>query len=159
MISVESEIARIIQLAVAPVFLIAGVGAILGVVLNRLNILFRRYREFEASVFSDDSSALTEDEHAELQIVDRRLALMHRAIILLVLAILFIALVIVALFADAALHFPSAPFVVAGLFVAAMISLVAALGSFLMEVTIATRALRVRKGLLRRDASLARRRI
>lgn len=144
----EAEIARIIQLAVTPVFLIMGIGGLLGVLLGRLKLIYQRYRRVEAAVKELDVKDVTPEQKTELQWLDRRLQLMHRAIMLSTLTMLLVCLVIITLFVEEFIQFDLST-LVAGLFVTAMIALVFALAFFLIEIRIATRMLRVRKDLLR----------
>ncbi|MEM7327486.1 MAG: DUF2721 domain-containing protein [Pseudomonadota bacterium] len=143
----EAEIARIIQLAVTPVFLIMGIGGILGVLLGRLKLMFQRYRRVDAELRQDPDTALSEEQKLEFQWLDRRMQLMHRAITLSTLSMLLVCLVIITLFVEEFIRIDLSGFV-AGLFVAAMVALVFALSFFLMEIRIATRMLRVRQDLL-----------
>ncbi|MEP1143273.1 MAG: DUF2721 domain-containing protein [Henriciella sp.] len=143
----EAEIARIIQLAVTPVFLIMGIGGVLGVLLGRLKLIFQRYRRLEEALRDDASSHATQEQKSDLKRLDRRMQLMHRAIILSTLSMLLVCLVIITLFVEEFIRFDLSV-LVAGLFVTAMIALVFALSFFLIEIRIATRMLRVRRDLL-----------
>lgn len=143
----EAEIARIIQLAVTPVFLIMGIGGVLGVLLGRLKLIFQRYRRLEEALRADGSSHATPEQKNDLKRLDRRMQLMHRAIILSTLSMLLVCLVIITLFVEEFIRFDLSV-LVAGLFVTAMIALVFALSFFLIEIRIATRMLRVRRELL-----------
>ena len=143
----EAEIARIIQLAVTPVFLIMGIGGVLGVLLGRLKLIFQRYRRLEEALREEDSEQVTPEQKSDLKRLDRRMQLMHRAIILSTLSMLLVCLVIITLFVEEFIRFDLSV-LVAGLFVTAMIALVFALSFFLIEIRIATRMLRVRRDLL-----------
>jgi len=143
----EAEIARIIQLAVTPVFLIMGIGGVLGVLLGRLKLIFQRYRRLEEALRDDASRHATQEQKSDLKRLDRRMQLMHRAIILSTLSMLLVCLVIITLFVEEFIRFDLSV-LVAGLFVTAMIALVFALSFFLIEIRIATRMLRVRRDLL-----------
>ncbi|MEM9570417.1 MAG: DUF2721 domain-containing protein [Pseudomonadota bacterium] len=143
----EAEIARIIQLAVAPVFLIAGIGGILSVLLNRLKLIYQRYRRFEQQFLEDPDRSPNSEEQNELHLLDRRMTLIHRSITLSTLAVLLVCLVIVALFTEEFIRVDVSG-LVASLFVATMATLILALIFFLLEIRIATRMLRVRRDLL-----------
>lgn len=134
-----ATVANIIQLAVAPVFLLAGIGGILNVVAHRLARVVDRVRSLESDVGTADAE--TRDLRT-LAILDRRMRLCHWAIGLCVGAALLISVVVIILFiADlAAINF-AIP--VSLLFIAAMASLTLGLLLFLSEVTIATRSVRV----------------
>lgn len=143
----EAEIVRIIQLAVTPVFLIMGIGGILGVLLGRLKLMFQRYRRLDAALRDKPDRNISPEEKLEFQWLDRRMQLMHRAIILSTLSMLLVCLVIITLFLEEFIRIDLSV-LVAGLFVAAMVALVFALSFFLIEIRIATRMLRVRQDLL-----------
>lgn len=144
----EAEIARIIQLAVTPVFLIMGIGGILGVLLGRLKLMFRRYRRVYGELRKDPEAIISPEQKIEFQWLDRRMQLMHRAITLSTLSMLLVCLVIITLFVEEFIRIDLSV-LVAGLFVAAMVALVFALSFFLMEIRIATRMLRVSQDLVK----------
>jgi CBS domain containing-hemolysin-like protein len=135
------DIAHAIQLAVAPVFLFSGVGVLLGVLTNRLARVVDRARKIEESMQRAESAAL-EDARAQLGVAARRARYMNAAITLSTVAALLIALVIALLFASTFVPLNLAASV-AVLFVLAMLALVCALLSFLLEVRIAIAALRI----------------
>lgn len=138
-----STVAQIIQLAIAPVFLLTGIGGILNVVASRLARVIDRVRIVETQIPSAEGQA-RDAQIAALAVADRRLHLCHWAIALCTIAALLVCLVIVVLFiADMMAMDFATP--VSWLFVAAMASLTAGLLVFLTEVTIATRAVRVSK--------------
>jgi membrane glycosyltransferase len=143
----EAEIASIIQLAVAPVFLIAGIGGILNVLLTRLKLIYQRYRRFEQAFIDDPQRTASSEERLELKLLDRRMSLIHRSIALSTLAVLLVCIVIVALFTEEFIQY-DVSVLVAALFVATMATLIVALIFFLVEIRIAMRMLRVRKDLL-----------
>jgi hypothetical protein len=150
-----SNIAQIIQLAIAPVFLLAGLGGILNVVASRLARVVDRVRTLERDYPTADAE-LQAEELRELAILDRRMGLCHWSVALCTAAALLICLVVMILFiADLiSLNF-ALP--VSLLFVAAMVSVTVGLSLFLFEVTIATRSVRVNeKFVLRRGPKNAR---
>jgi MFS family permease len=143
-----STIAHIIQLAVAPVFLLAGIGSLLNVLAGRLSRIVDRARMLERHIPSaSDEQRLT--EIAELEILERRMSICHWAIGLCTTAALLICLVVMILFVSdlVALRF-SVP--VSLLFIAAMLSLTLGLLLFLGEVTIATRFVHVSEEFVER---------
>lgn len=135
------DIAHAIQLAVAPVFLFSGVGVLLGVLTNRLARVVDRARKIEESMKLADSAGL-EGAREQLSVAARRARYMNVAITLSTVAALLIALVIALLFASTFVPLNLAGSV-AVLFVLAMLALVCALVSFLLEVRIAIAALRI----------------
>ena len=139
-----SNMAHGIQLAVAPVFLLSGVGVTLIVLTNRLARVIDRARGIEARL-QTLPPAEKDGHQAELGVLSRRARLIHRAITLSTLCALLICLVIVALFLGAFLATDlSTP--VALLFIIAMIAFIGALVSFLREIFLATASLRFGPG-------------
>jgi uncharacterized membrane protein (DUF485 family) len=143
-----SDIAHIIQLAIAPVFTLAGIGALLNVMANRLARVVDRWRALEEGLASEDETS-RRVHHTELGVLDRRMVHIHRAIALCTLAAygLMICLVIILLFTGQLIAIPVAA-AVSILFVVSMSLLVVALVSFYIEVTIASRILRVTRAVL-----------
>jgi hypothetical protein len=140
-------IADVIRLAVAPVFLLSGVGVMLTVLTNRLGRTVDRARVLEGRETAMTSQADVEDLRRQLLVLERRAHLLGRAIALCTVCALLVALVIVTLFLGAFYRFGFAG-VIAGLFILAMLSFTGALLLFLQEVFIATSAMRI--GLKRR---------
>jgi hypothetical protein len=135
------DIAHAIQLAVAPVFLLSGIGVMLGVLTNRLARIVDRARKVEESLrqaTAPDIPAARE----QLRIASRRARFINVSITLCTIAALLIALVVALLFSSTFVPISLAVYV-AALFVVAMMALVGALVSFLVEVRIATAALRI----------------
>ncbi|MFN3312204.1 MAG: DUF2721 domain-containing protein [Hyphomonas sp.] len=141
-----SDIAHIIQLAIAPVFTLAGIGALLNVMANRLARVVDRWRALEAGLAADDEIA-SRLHVTELGVLDRRMVHIHRAIALSTLAALLICIVIILLFTGQLFTVPVAR-TVSVLFVASMGLLVVGLVSFYIEVRIASRILRVTRAVL-----------
>lgn len=140
------EVAHIIQLAIAPVFTLAGIGALLNVMANRLARVVDRWRALEGGLSEADLDTRLLF-HAELAVLDKRMERIHRAISLSTLAALLICVVIILLFTGQLVPIPVAQ-AVSVLFVASMLFLSVALVSFLMEVRIASRTLRVARAVL-----------
>jgi len=136
-----ADIARVIQLSVAPVFLISGIAALLSVLSGRLARLVDRARVLEALAHAQ-AEAVPEAVHDELDILSRRSKLIYRAITLGTSSALLICFVVASLFISALLEFPISK-IVGGLFIAAMFALIATLLFFLREVFLATRTLRI----------------
>ena len=134
-----ASIAQVIQAAVAPVFLIAGVGATLNVLASRIGRIIDRARLMEDRLLTATADH-SRELHARLRVLSRRATLINRAIALCVLSGLLVSLVVAALFVSALLRIElAAPIAVT--FVIALLSLASALLLFLREVFIATRSL------------------
>lgn len=137
------DVSHIIQLAIAPVFLLSGIGPQLIVLTNRLARIIDRSRDVEHLLRDRDAP----DQHdliPELQILYRRAHLINYAITLSTACALLICLVVAALFiGDAAgLELDR---LIAGLFVVAMLSLIGSYSFLLREIMIATRSLSMRR--------------
>jgi hypothetical protein len=138
-----TTVSHVIQLAVAPVFLLSGVGAILAVLINRLSRIVDRYRLLEKRIPGAGADAATA-EHMEMEILSRRARLIHWAISLCTIGALFICIVVATLFIGSMLSVGMSQ-AIALMFVAAMLALIAGLLSFLREITLATGGIHVRK--------------
>lgn len=145
-VTIPSDIAHIIQLAIAPVFLLAGIGALLNVMTNRLARVVDRWRKVEGFM-TELSEDLRQRHVPELAAIDKRMIRINRAVTLSALSALLICLVIVTLFAGQLVR-TDVSNLVAVLFVASMGVLIVALVYFLSEISIATRTLRVAPHLL-----------
>lgn len=134
-------IAHVIQLSVAPVFLLTGVGAILGVMSNRLVRIVDRARTLEGQM-GDSGDAAQPDLVVELRMLSRRARLINWAVSLCVVCALLIPAVIVGLFVSA-LWAQDTSRIVAVLFTGALLALIGGLLCFLREVQLATASLRI----------------
>jgi len=136
-----SAIAHVIQLAIAPVFLITGVCTLLGVLANRLGRIVDRARVIERKLEIPDEVKRVRLEE-ELIRLCRRARFVNLAIRCSIISALLTCITISTLFTGTFVpaHLSK---VIAVLFVAAMLSLFLALLAFLREVMVATRALRI----------------
>ncbi|MEZ5892435.1 MAG: DUF2721 domain-containing protein [Parvularculaceae bacterium] len=141
-----SDIAHVIQLSVAPVFLLAGIGALLNVVASRLGRVVDRARFLEERIIAPRNAAEEARDRAEVTSLDRRMALAQRSIFLFCVAALLVCLVVATLFVSG-LAGLSAGLAVALMFIAAMVAMTGGLSLFLLEITAATRTIRVRAEL------------
>jgi hypothetical protein len=135
------DIAHAIQLALAPVFLLTGIAALLGVLTNRLARVVDRARSIEREL-RQATSPEPDRAREQLRVMARRSRYINVAITLATTAGLLIALVVALLFASTFAPLRLAVYV-AVLFVVSMVSLVGAFLSFLLEVRIAIAALRI----------------
>jgi CBS domain containing-hemolysin-like protein len=136
------DIAHLIQIALTPIFLISAIGVTLNVLTNRLARIVDRARAMEDELRRPDHTPDGRDLHAALGVLARRARYINAAITLITLSALFIALVVVMLFVNAFLRWDLSAFT-AWMFILSMLSLAAALLSFLIEVRIATNTLRI----------------
>jgi len=139
-----SAIAHVIQLAIAPVFLISGVATLLSVLANRLGRIVDRARVLDSQLDLSDEArrALALEEFTGLS---TRARLANIAITFCTLCAMLTCVTIATLFIGTFTTINLSR-VITGLFIAAMFSLFLALVSFLGEVIIATRALRISSG-------------
>jgi CBS domain containing-hemolysin-like protein len=133
------DVAHIIQLAVAPVFLLSGVGVTLGLFTNRLARIVDRARLLEDRLTHDRGNAALREG---LRVLARRSRYINSAITLGTLSGLMVALTVVLLFMHALIGVRLEG-TIAVVFVVAMLALTAALLVFLIEVRIATAALNI----------------
>ena len=138
-----AAIAHQIQLAVAPVFLLAGIGAFLSVLTQRLARTVERSRTLEREFAALDEEA-RRAVTMEIELLDRRMTAVNLAITACTAAALFVCLLVAMLFladlTDLALGRP-----IAILFIIAMVLLIAGLSFFLWEIRLAIRGLRVHR--------------
>jgi hypothetical protein len=136
-----TTIAHVIQLSVAPVFLLTGIAGFLNVLTGRLGRVIDRARSLERAMAAGNGE-LEAAEHARLRTLAVRARWINIAISLCVLSAILIALVVVTLFASA---FWGSDYRggVAGLFIAAMLALIGGLVFFMREIYLATSSLRI----------------
>ena len=142
------DITHVIQLAVAPVFLLTAVGTLLAVLTNRLGRAVDRKRVLDNLLPTMAPVAEVEDlrlARAELALVLRRIELIYRAIVLAVLCALLISLVIVVAFVDAFLA-ANLSNALGVLFILALIALIASLLVFLREIFLGVRTSQLTRG-------------
>ena len=140
----------IVRQALAPVFLLSGIGAFLNVCASRLSRIVDRSRQVEPLLL--DSSGPEHDRWlGEMHVLDRRMALVSWAITLSVLSAVLICIVVSLLFAASLsrVHFGTA---IALLFIGSMVAIGAAFAVFLVETRVGSRAVRVRSELLQHEA-------
>jgi hypothetical protein len=135
------DIAHVIQLAVAPVFLLTGIGAMVSVLSHRISRIVDRARVLEerlAKADKDQAMAI----HVGLSTLARRARLVNIAITLCVACALLVCTVVALLFIGTFLDLNLAA-AVAWLFIAAMAILIASLLVFLREIRLAIASLRI----------------
>ncbi len=144
-----STIAQAIQLSVAPVFLLAGIGAVLNVIAGRLSRVIDRSRTLEK--LHPSSSGAEHDRHVwELRQLDRRMSVINAALFLCVSSAVAICTVVALLFVAELTNLRIGT-IVALIFILATGLLVSGLVMFMIEVRLSLRATRVRVELLEID--------
>ena len=142
-IDLQTEnIARLIQLALGPVFLLSGVGITLSRLTQRLSRIVDRARTLE-----DQRERTTEENRLkridrDLRVIWRRTRYINSAILLSTVSALLVTLVVTLLFASEFTPMAVGA-TVAVMFSASMLCLSTAFLMFLIEVRIAVRTLRI----------------
>lgn len=126
-----STVSHVIQLAVAPVFLLTGIGAILSVLAGRLGRVVDRYRALI------DQESHTEKHKTEILILAKRAVWVHWSITLCTISALLVAMVIATLFIAYERN-KDASHIVSPMFIIAMVSLIFGLICFLREIYLST---------------------
>jgi len=135
------EISRVIQLAVAPVFLLAGIGTIMGSLMNRLSRIVDRARALEHDVSRSEAEPTAEVRY-EAHTLRQRARAVQTAIALLVTCALLVTLLISIAFVGAFIAVDVTR-VIAVMFIVAMCAFSAGLLSFLHEIRIAMSTFRI----------------
>jgi hypothetical protein len=134
-------IAGTIQLAVAPVFLLAGIAGLLGVLSTRLGRIIDRARVIERRIGQAKGEDQRQLLRAETTALWKRIGLMNWAIRLCVSGELTVCVVIVTLFLGEFVSF-NISVAIAILFVVAMLLIISGLVFLLREIAVATLTMR-----------------
>jgi hypothetical protein len=130
-----SDITRVIQLAIAPVFLLSTIATIINVLITRLSRAVDRRRTLEEHL------TIYQDEHleqaiAELRMLQKRIVLVLWSVSLATLAGLLVCLLVGTAFAGAYIGLDLTRGI-AILFIAAVLALTGCLILFLREISVA----------------------
>ncbi len=136
-----TAIAHVIQLAVAPVFLLSGIAAMLNVLTNRLARIVDRARVLEAQ-FPTAAPGRLDGLRTSLRRIAERARLASWGISLCTISAILISSVVVVLFVGTLLDI-RVRLAIATLFIGAMLALTAGLVCFLREIYLSTRYLRI----------------
>ncbi len=144
-----SELIPVIEVAVAPVILISGVGLLLLTMTNRFGRAIDRARLLsrELRTHTDPDQKRLE---AQVRILYRRARLIQVAVISAACSVLLVAILIIALFVTTLLHL-QATLLVSLLFMGTMVSLIVSLCAFIREVQLSLMALKLEVGEVTRD--------
>lgn len=126
------DVSFAIRDAVAPVFLLTGIGSILSVLVNRLGRAIDRARQLNG-MNADQRKKFAD----ELNIIVRRTSWMRWSVGLFIFAGLCVALSIASVFIGVAIGIKLTQFVLFA-FIAAMLSLIVGLVTFLREIILAS---------------------
>ena len=131
-----SDIAHVIQLAIAPVFLLTAIGTVLSVLTGRLARAVDRRRSLMAAVSGVVESGVADLVQQEIAFEVRRIGLMYVAISMAVMSALLVCSLISLAFVDALVDWHLGK-LIAVLFVLAMVALIGSLSVFLREIFLA----------------------
>lgn len=132
-----SDIGHMIQLAIAPTFLLSGVATMLMVLINRLARIIDRTRVLEDRLDNDYNDAW----HDELDVLYQRSHLINYAITLATACGLMVCLVIAMLFLGDSANISLDKYVAAA-FVFGMVALIGCFSYLLREIFIASAGMR-----------------
>lgn len=139
-------VAETISTAIAPVFLLAGIGSFLNVLAGRLSRVIDRARQLEE--LHPTASGPARDRYVrELRLLDRRMRVINWGLMLSVASAVAICSVVALLFVAELLHFRFGRYV-AVLFIFAMAMLTLGFVAFMIEVRLSLRATRIRRELI-----------
>lgn len=127
------EVSAAIRDAVAPVFLLTGIGSMLAVMTNRLSRAIDRSR-----ILNDVPNEQRVRFNDELDLIVRRTRWLRRAIALATVAALCVCISIATLFIGVEMRF-NMPHVVMIFFISSMFSVILGLLCFLREIVLASR--------------------
>lgn len=135
-----TDISHVIQLSVAPVFLLAGIGAFTNVCTIRLGRIFDRIRLLEG-LFTTQQAEVQQNVVSDLVALQRRARYIYLAIALDIVAGLLVCILVATAFVQHFFQFRISG-LIGGLFILAMLALIGGLLAFLREVFVAVRSLR-----------------
>jgi membrane protein YdbS with pleckstrin-like domain len=133
-----TAVSHVIQLAIAPVFLLMGIGAILSVLTGRLGRIVDRFR-----VLTEKHDLNIPKVSLELHVLSRRAAWVHWAITLCTISALLVSAVIGTLFVGYQLNLDPSR-LVSSMFILTMICLIFGLTCFLREIYLSIHAFQIR---------------
>lgn len=145
-----TSIGQIIQLSVAPAFLLVAVGSFMNVATTRLGRVVDRARILEDIIGHHRDEEYKHRYLKELEILNARMISINLSIMFATFAALLVCFVVALLFVSVLMAFNASLFL-ALIFIATMIMLVIALLFFLSEIMIARKSLRVHGEYLKKD--------
>jgi uncharacterized membrane protein len=143
------QIGRLIQIAMAPAFLLLATGNILQMFANRLARVVDRERVQMAEFHRTQGEAHVRVVN-ELRILDRRANIVNKAILMGTLSAITVGVVIAAIFVLSLTGYQFGQFVAGG-FILAMTFLILGLVLFVLEIRMAMHTIRIEERLLKLD--------
>jgi len=134
------DIARVIQLAVAPVFLLTAIGTILSALNNRLGRIVDRRRVLQERLRKGLPEGEEPKKHDldELELLARRISLIYHSIVMAIICALLICLLVASAFLGVFVAVDIAR-LIGTLFILAMFALIGSLWLLLREVFLAVK--------------------
>ena len=136
-----TELIPVLQVAIAPVILISGVGLLLLSLTNRFGRAVDRTRQIHGQMRQTPASDRPQLAN-QVEVIYRRARLIQFSIVMGALSALFAALLIVKLFLTALLKWGLAA-LISVFFIACMLSLVVSLVTFIMDIRLSLIALKL----------------
>ena len=136
-----TELVPILQIAIGPVILISGVGLLLLSMTNRLGRAIDRSRILSQEL-RENPNVDRERILAQIRILSRRADLIQRSITLASVSVLLAAILIIVLFLMALFRIHAA-WVIVGLFIGCMLSLIGDLIAFIQDINRSLEALKL----------------
>ena len=132
----------VLQLSIAPVIVISGVGLILLSMTNRIARVIDRSRELSNILRNDEADSEKHQVRQQLVILERRSQLLRRAIEFACISLLLAASLVIVLFFVVLMDI-EAVMIITLIFVSCMFSLITALIFFLLDVRTSLSALKL----------------
>jgi uncharacterized protein DUF2721 len=136
-----SELIPVLQVAIAPVILISGVGLLLLSLTNRFGRAVDRTRQIHREMCAAPATDRLRLAN-QVDLIYRRARLIQFSIVMRALSALSAAMLILTLFFTALMKLESAA-LVSGFFICCLVSLVVSLVAFIMDIRLSLRALKV----------------
>ena len=136
-----TELIPVLQIAIGPVILISGVGLLLLSMTNRFGRIIDRSRSLVREVRSAQGAARERDQK-QIHFLLRRARILRAAILLALVSVLAAAFLIILLFLFALLEVDAA-WVITGVFVGCLGSLIGSLGCFIRDINLSLVALKM----------------
>jgi hypothetical protein len=138
------DLIPVLQVAVGPVIFISGVGLVLLSLTNRFARAVDRSRELVREM-REAGDADRPRLAGQVQVLYRRARLIQISVVLSTISVLLAAVMMITLFITAVLNLEAAVLIIV-LFVLCLVSLIASLVTFILEINLSLRALKLELG-------------
>lgn len=137
-----SELVPILQISIAPVILISGVGLLLLTLTNRFGRMLDRARLLGKELAAEPAPEAVEPLRTQIAILMRRAAILRTSITLGALTVLLAATLMLLLFVAAWMHLEFAG-LIAAVFCLALLCLIGSMLAFIRDMNLAFTAIRL----------------